>query len=104
MGGFVVLFLAIDLWLNCTTLSTLYTMSDSGERVVIRYWDRTEARVGDTVNIDATQQGIVRDVVDTQEKLRTWGLDEFGLMFDRVFYPERCSREFPIELVSRAVT
>lgn len=77
-------------------------MSDSKERVVIRYSDGSEARVGDTVTIDETQRGIVRDVVDTQEKMRAWGLDECGLMFDRVFYPERFLREFPVDLISRA--
>jgi hypothetical protein len=77
-------------------------MSDTKERVVIRYSDGTEAQVGDTVIIDETQRGIVRDVVDTQEKMKKWGLDEFGLMFDGVFYPERFLREFPVDLVSRA--
>ena len=81
---------------------TLDSMSDSRERVVVRYWDGTEAQVGDRVTIDETQQGIVRDVVDTQEKMKKWGLDEFGLMFDCVFYPERFLREYPVELVSRA--
>ena len=82
--------------------ATSDTMSDSKERVVIRYWDGSEARVGDTVIIDEAQRGIVREVVDTQEKMRKWGLDEFGLMFDRVFYPERFLREFPVDLISRA--
>jgi hypothetical protein len=63
----------------------------------------SEAHVGDTVIIDETQRGSVRDVTDTREKMRKWGLDEFGLMFDRVFYPERFLREFPVDLVSRAV-
>jgi hypothetical protein len=76
-------------------------VSNSRERVVIRYWDGTEARVGDTVIVDETQRGIVRDVVDTQEKMRKWGLDEFGLMFAQVFYPKRFLREFPVDLVSR---
>jgi len=78
-------------------------MSDSQQRVVIRYWDGTEAKVGDTVVIDERQRGVVREVVDTPEKMQMWALDEYGLMFDGVFYPERFLREFPINLVSRAV-
>jgi hypothetical protein len=77
-------------------------MSNPEERVVLRYWDGAEAQVGDTVTIDEREQGVVRDVVDTEEKKRRWGLDEYGLMFDRVFYPERFLREYPVELVSRA--
>ena len=77
-------------------------MSEPRERVVIRYSDGTEARVGDMVMIDETQRGVVRDVVDTPEKLRHWDLDEYGLMFDGVFYPERFLREYPVDLVSRA--
>jgi hypothetical protein len=73
------------------------------ERVIIRYWDGTEAQVGDTVVIDEREQGVVRDVVDTQEKMGRWGVGEYGLMFDRVFYPERFLREYPVDLVSRAV-
>ena len=78
-------------------------MSNSEERVVIRYWDGTEAQVGDTVVIDEKQRGVVREVVDTPEKMKAWALDEYGLMFDGVFYPERFLREFPVDLVSRAV-
>ncbi len=78
-------------------------MSNSKERVLIRYWDGTEARVGETVLINETQQGIVREVVDTPEKMKDWALDEFGLMFDGVFYPERFLREYPVERVSRIV-
>ena len=74
------------------------------ERVIILYWDGTEARIGDIVVIDETQRGVVRDVVDTLEGMKRWGLDEYGLMFDGVFYPERFLREYPVELVSRAVT
>ena len=77
-------------------------MGNPEEQVVIRYWDGTEAMVGDTVIIDESQGGVVRDVVDTQEKMRRWGLDEYGLMFDNVFYPERFLREYPVDLVSRA--
>lgn len=77
-------------------------MSHSDEPVVIRYWDGRQAVVGDTVIIDDTQRGVVREVVDTQEKMRRWGLDEYGLMFDRVFYPERFLHEYPVDLVSRA--
>jgi len=73
------------------------------ERVIIRYWDGTEARVGDTVLIDEEQRGVVRDVIDTPEKKKHWNLDEYGLMFDRVFYPERFLREYPVDLISRAV-
>ena len=73
------------------------------ERVIIRYEDGTEARVGDVVVIDETQRGVVREVVDTPEKMKTWALDEFGLMFDGVFYPERFLHEYPVELVSRTV-
>ena len=78
-------------------------MSNSEERVVIRYWDGTEAQVGDTVVIDEKQRGVVREVVDTPEKMKAWALDEYGLMFDGVFYPERFLREYPVDLVSRAV-
>lgn len=78
-------------------------MSDSQQRVVIRYWDGTEAQVGDTVIIDETQRGVVREVIDTPEKMQSWALDEYGLMFDGVFYPERFLREYPVDLVSRAV-
>jgi hypothetical protein len=78
-------------------------MSNSKERVVIRYSDGTEAQVGDTVLIDEKQRGVVREVVDTAEKMQTWALDEFGLMFDGVFYPERFLHEYPVELVSRVV-
>ena len=77
-------------------------MSDSEERVVIRYCDGTEAMVGDTVIIDESQRGVVRHVIDTQDKMRRWGLDEYGLMFEGVFYPERFLREYPVDLVSRA--
>jgi len=73
------------------------------ERVIIRYWDGTEAQVGDVVRIDETQQGVVREVVDTPEKMKSRALDEYGLMFDGVFYPERFLREYPVELVSRPV-
>ena len=73
------------------------------ERVIIRYSDGTEARIGDTVVIDEIQRGIVRDVVDTVEVMKLWGLDEYGLMFDGVFYPERFLREYPVDLVSRAL-
>ena len=78
-------------------------MSDSQQRVVIRYWDGTEAKVGDTVLIDETQRGVVCEVIDTPEKMKAWALDEYGLMFDGVFYPERFLREFPVDLVSRPV-
>lgn len=71
------------------------------ERVIIRYWDGTEAQVGDVVLIDETQHGVVREVIDTPEKMASWALDEYGLMFDRVFYPERFLREYPVDLVSR---
>lgn len=77
-------------------------MGEPRQRVVIRYSDGTEAQVGDTVTIDETQRGVVLDVVDTREKLRHWDLDEYGLMFDGVFYPERFLREYPVDLVSRA--
>ena len=73
------------------------------ERIIIRYSDGTEARVGDTVIIDEKQRGVVREVVDTPEKMKTWALTEFGLMFDGVFYPERFLHEYPVEFVSRAV-
>jgi hypothetical protein len=73
------------------------------ERVIIRYWDGTEAQVGDTVLIDETQRGVVREVIDTPEKRKPWDLDEYGLMFDGVFYPERFLREYPVDLISRAV-
>ena len=78
-------------------------MSNSEQRIVIRYWDGTEAQVGDTVIIDEQQRGVVREVVDTPEKMKAWALDEYGLMFDGVFYPERFLREYPVDLVSRAV-
>ena len=78
-------------------------MNNSQERVVIRYSDGSEAQVGDTVLIDEKQRGVVREVVDTPEKMKGWALDEFGLMFDGVFYPERFLHEYPVELVSRAV-
>jgi len=78
-------------------------MSNPEERVVIRYWDGTEAQVGDSVIIDEREQGVVRDVVDTQEKMSRWAVSEYGLMFDRVFYPVRFLREYPVDLVSRAV-
>ena len=71
------------------------------ERVIIRYWDGTAAQAGDIVIIDETQPGVVKEVIDTLEKMNSWALDEFGLMFDGVFYPERFLREFPVELVSR---
>jgi hypothetical protein len=77
-------------------------MRNSKERVVIRYSDGTEAQVGDTVLIDEKQQGVVREIIDTPEKMKIWALDEFGLMFDGVFYPERFLHEYPVELVSRA--
>jgi hypothetical protein len=73
------------------------------ERAIIRYWDGTEARVGDTVLIDEKQRGVVRDVIDTMEKRTSLALDEYGLMFEGVFYPERFLREYPVELISRAV-
>lgn len=73
------------------------------KRVIIRYWDGTEAQAGDVVLIDEKQQGVVRDVVDTPEKMKCLALDEYGLMFDGVFYPERFLREYPVELVSRPV-
>jgi len=50
------------------------------------------------VTIDEREQGVVRDVIDTPEKMRRWGLDEYGLMFERVFYPERFFREYPVDL------
>ncbi len=78
-------------------------MSNSRERVVIRYLDGTEAQVGDTVLIDEKQRGVVREVIDTTEKMQAWDLDEFGLMFEGVFYSERFLHEYPAELVSRAV-
>ena len=78
-------------------------MSDFQKRVVIQYWDGTEARVGDTVLIDGTQRGVVREVIDTADKMKAWALDEYGLMFDGVFYPERFLREFPVELISRGM-
>jgi hypothetical protein len=77
-------------------------MSDSKKRVVIRYSDGTEAQVGDTVLIDETQRGVVREVVDTPEKMKRRALAEFGLMFDGVFYPERFLHDYPVELVLRA--
>jgi hypothetical protein len=48
----------------------LHTMSIS-ERVIIRYSDGTEARIGDTVLIDEKQRGVMREVVDTPEKMKT---------------------------------
>jgi hypothetical protein len=77
-------------------------MSNSEERVILRYWNGTEAQVGDTVIIDETQQGVVCEVIDTPDKMKAWALDEYGLMFDGVYYPERFLREYPVELVSRA--
>jgi hypothetical protein len=76
-------------------------MSNSKERVVIRYSDGTEAQVGDTVLIDEKQRGVVREVVDTPEKMESWALDEFGLMFDGLFLPQRFLHEYPVELISR---
>jgi hypothetical protein len=73
------------------------------ERVIIRYWDGTEAKAGDVALVDETQRAVVLDVIDTPEKMKSWALDEFGLMFDGVFYPESFLREFPIDLVSRPV-
>jgi hypothetical protein len=78
-------------------------MSNSQVRVVIQYSDGTEAQAGDIVLIDETQQGVVRVVVDTPQKMKIWGLTEFGLMFDRVFYPERFLLEYPLEHVARAL-
>ena len=79
-------------------------MSNSTDRVVIRYWDGTEAQIGDTVLLvdEKNQRGVVRDVVDTPEKMRDWALDEFGLMVGCLFLPERYLRDFPVELISRA--
>jgi hypothetical protein len=57
------------------------------ERIIIRYCDGTEAMVGDVVSIDERQQGVVREIIDTPEKMASWALDEFGLMFDGVFTP-----------------
>ena len=74
---------------------------DRSESVTIRYWDGQEARVGDLVRIDEIQEGVVRELIDTLEKQAAWSLDEFGLMFDGVFYPVRFMREFPIELITR---
>lgn len=53
-------------------------MSDRTQQIVIRYWDGTEAQVGDTVIIDETQSGIVRDVVNNEEKMGKWGLMSSG--------------------------
>ena len=71
--------------------------------LIIRYSDGTEAKVGDTVLIDEKQQGVVLEIVDTKEKMKRWDLNEYGLMFDRVFYPERFLREYPVDIISRAV-
>jgi hypothetical protein len=55
------------------------------------------------VLIDETLQGLVREVIDTPQKRKRWDLDEYGLMFDGVFYRERFLREYPVDLISRAV-
>lgn len=77
-------------------------MSTHAERAIIRYWDGSEAQNGDTVLVDEDWQGVVREVVDTRDKRNSWGLDEFGLMLDQAFLPERFLRDYPVELISRA--
>lgn len=76
-------------------------MDNSKETVVIRYFDGTAAQLGDTVLVDEDWQGVVRDIVDTKEKMVNWNLAEYGLMVDQRFLPERFLREFPVDLVSR---
>ena len=76
-------------------------MDNSREIVVIRYFDGTVAQLGDTVLVDEEWQGVVRDVVDTKDKMANWGLTEYGLMVDQRFLPERFLREFPVDLVLR---
>jgi hypothetical protein len=77
-------------------------MNNSEQQVIIRYWSGAAAHVGDIVVIDETQRSVVREVVETPEKMRALALDEYGLMFDGVFYPERFLREYCVDLVSRA--
>jgi hypothetical protein len=72
------------------------------ERVIIRYWDGREAQVDDAVVIDESSRAVVRHVLDTLEKSKRWGLDEYGLKFDRVFCSESFLREHPVDLISRA--
>jgi hypothetical protein len=73
------------------------------DRVIICYSDGTEAQVGDTVLVDEDWRGVVRDVVDTKDKLTSWNLDEYGLMVDQRFLPERFLHDYPVDLVSRPV-
>ena len=40
----------------------------------------------------------MREIVDTPEKMKIWALDEFGLMFEGVFYPERFLRDTQLSL------
>ena len=83
-------------------------MNDSTDRVVLRYWDKTESQIGDTVRVDEDWQGVVTDLVDTPEKMKAWALDEYGFFVvetggARFFLPERFLHEYPVDLVSRPV-
>jgi hypothetical protein len=46
---------------------------------MITYASGTEARDGDHVNLDDSA-GVVEQVIDTDERMAAWGLDQPGLM------------------------
>ena len=58
---------------------------------MICYFDGHEAKVGDHVDYDG-EQSVVEVVIDSNDELKFWGLEERGLMltnrqFGRVFQP-----------------
>ena len=77
------------------------------ERRMIKYFDGTEARVGDRVILSHNaDNGVVSDVVDSLEKADAWNLEETGLMIESIatgltFYPEHSLDEDEIRFVSR---
>jgi hypothetical protein len=47
---------------------------------MLHYDDGAEIQIGDHVDFDGTP-ALVYDVIDSAEKLKEWGLDEYGVMF-----------------------
>ena len=74
---------------------------------MIRYVGGEQARIGDTVLIDNGERtGNVEEVIDTDLKVREWGVAEPGVMitsdyYGRLFLPVSCFDGDEIRLASR---
>lgn len=61
---------------------------------IIKYFDNNEIKVGDNIRFEHGKCiGEIEDVINSKEKLKQWGLKEYGAMiknreFGRVFYSE----------------